>query len=128
MKVGKMRTFGGLRKRHHQFLVAGGKLVDAQRFANCINEPLIEEDDDVHVISVIPPEELHLLIGAVDVHFNLLIKMFGLKYVIRLARSVGALRHGYQGMNKRGQMRNQPCYAMLCFEKVKPLSYLNLLT
>ena len=100
MKVGKMRTFGGLRKRHHQFLVAGGKLVDAQRFANCINEPLIEEDDDVHVISVIPPEELHLLIGAVDVHFNLLIKMFGLKYVIRLARSVGALRHGYQGMNK----------------------------
>ena len=107
MKVGKMRTFGGLRKRHQQFLVAGGKLVDAKRFANCIHEPLIKEDDNVHVISVIPPGELHILIGAVDVHFNVLVKMFGLKPMERLARSVGAIRHGHQGMNKREQTMNQ---------------------
>ena len=79
MKAGKMRTFGGLQKRHQQFLVAGGKLVDAKRFANCIHDPLIKEDDNVHVISVVPPGELHLLIGAVDVLFNVLVKMFGLK-------------------------------------------------
>ena len=103
MKAGKMRTFGGLRKRHQQFLVAGGKLVDAQRFANCIHAPLIEEDDNVHVISVIPPGELHLLIGAVDVHFNVLIKMFGLKHMERLANSVGAIRHGHQGRNIKGK-------------------------
>ena len=106
MRVGKMRTFGGLRKRHQQFLVAGGKLVDAQRFANCIHDPLIKEEDNVHVISVIPPGELHLLIGAVDVHFNILRKMFGLKPMEQLARSVGAIRHGHQGMNIRGQMMN----------------------
>ena len=35
---------------------------------------------------------------AVDTHMNLLIQMFGLKYVEELARSVGAIRHGYQGM------------------------------
>ena len=98
MKRSKMRTFGGLRKRHRQFVESGGRLKDASKFANCINNPLLNEEDDVRVISVIPPGELHLLIGAVDTHMNLLVQMFGLEYVEELAKSVGAIRHGYQGM------------------------------
>ena len=98
-KHGKMRTFGIIRKRHRQFLESGGKLKDAQKFANCINEPLLDEDDDTLVISIIPPGELHLLIGVVDVHMNILIKMYGLEFVEALGRTkCGAMRHGYQGM------------------------------
>ena len=37
------------------------------------------------------PGKLHLLIGAVDTHMNLLIQMFGLEYVEELANSVGAI-------------------------------------
>ena len=59
--------------------------------ANCINSPLLNEADDVRVISVVPPGKLHLLIGAVDTHMNLLIQMFGLEYVEELANSVGAI-------------------------------------
>ena len=95
MKLGKMRTFGGLRKRHRQFIESGGNLKDAQKFANCIHEPILDEADETLVIYVIPPPELHLLIGAVDVH--ILIRIYGLKFVERLGRSVGASRHGYQG-------------------------------
>ena len=98
-KHGKMRTFGIIRKRHRQFLESGGKLKDAQKFANCINEPLLDEDDDTLGISIIPPGELHLLIGVVDVHRNILIKMYGLEFVEALGRTkCGAMRHGYQGM------------------------------
>ena len=97
LRAGKMRTFGGIRKRHKQFLLSGGKLRDASKYANAINEPIISEDDDKRVIAVIPPGELHLLIGAVDVHMNLLIRMYGLEYVESLVRSFGAIRHGYQG-------------------------------
>ena len=96
-----MRTFGGIRKRHRQFLDSGGRLKDASKYANCINEPLLKEEDDVRVISVIPPGELHLLIGGVDVHMNLLIQMFGLEFVEGLGKSVGAIRHGYQGIIDR---------------------------
>ena len=80
-KDGKMRTYGNICKRYRQFLESGGKLKDAQKFANCINELLIDEDDKTLVISIIPPGELHLLIGAVDVHMNILIKMYGLEFV-----------------------------------------------
>ena len=100
MKLGKMRTFGNIRKRNRQFKESGGILKNAQKFANCIHEPILDEDDETRVISVIPPGELHLLIGAVDTHMNILIRMYGLKYVEKLARSVGATRHGYQGMKK----------------------------
>ena len=99
-KHGKMRTFGNIRKRYRQFLESGGKLKDAQKFANCINEPLIDEDDETYVIDIISPGKLHLLIGAVDVYMNVLIKMYGLEFVETLGRTkCGATRHGYQCMN-----------------------------
>ena len=91
MKCGKLRTFGEIRKRHSQFLLSGGKLRDASKYANCINKCLIKEDDQTSVISVIPPEELHLLMGGVNVHMNTLIQMYGLAYVEEWTKSVNAI-------------------------------------
>ena len=97
LKGGKIRTFGDLRKRHEQFLKAGGKLRDASKYANCINRCLLNEDDETRVIDVVPPEELHLLMGGVHVHLNLLIEIFGLQFVEKWTSRVGVIRHGYQG-------------------------------
>ena len=92
-----MRTLGEIRKRHQQFLLSGGKLKDASKYANCINECIIEGEDKTRVISIIPPEELHLLMGGVNVHMNLLIQIFGLEHIEAWSKGVNAIRHGYHG-------------------------------
>ena len=84
LRAGKMRTFGSLRRRHAQFLESGGNLRNANKFANCINPCLLKEDDHKKVISVIPPSELHLMMGATNVRVNLIIKMYGLTFVENL--------------------------------------------
>ena len=100
-----MRTFGGIRKRHEQFLRSGGNLKDASKYANCINKCIIEEDNETRVISVVPPEELHLLMGGVNVHMDLLIEIYGLEFVETWTRSVNVLRHGYLGFDFDWSMR-----------------------
>ena len=40
----------------------------AAEFANCVDEPLINLEDDELVINRIPPEELHLHLGSVNKH------------------------------------------------------------
>ena len=78
-------------------MAAGGDLKKANKFANCIARCLLEGDDITKVIDLLPPAELHLLIGAVNVMLNLLIKIFGLERVQGWLKSVGVIRHGYQG-------------------------------
>ena len=112
-RPGKMRTFGGLRKRHAQFLRSGGKIKDAMKYANCINRCLINEEDHVRVVSKIPPGELHILMGCINTHMDLLIKMFGLPFVENWTKSINALRHGYQVQTIK--RTNEPIHP---FEKI----------
>ena len=37
-----------------------------KKYKNCINQPLLDIDEDQLVLSVVPPPELHLLIGATN--------------------------------------------------------------
>ena len=102
MKRGKMRSFGNMKIRLQQFRASGGNLRNASKFANVIEESLIIEDDNVLVISVIPPPELHMMMGGVGVHMNLLIKMFNLDFVEKWTKSHGIIRHGFQGGGYNG--------------------------
>ena len=97
MKCGKMRTIGSLRERYRQFMAAGGNLKNASKFANCIAKCLLEGDDLQKIIELLPPAELHLLIGAVNALLNLLIKMYGLGQVEGWLKAIGVIRHGYNG-------------------------------
>ena len=92
-----MRTFGLLRKRYSQFVAAGGKLADASKYANVVNLLLIDEEDAKRVIDVLPPPELHLLMGVVNALLNLLIRIFSLEFVESWLNANNILRHGYQG-------------------------------
>ena len=42
----------------------------AADFANCVNEPLIDAEDEELVINRLPPEELHLHLGSVNKHIK----------------------------------------------------------
>ena len=81
MRSGVMRTFGLLRKRYQQFTAAGAKLADASKYANVVNLLVIDEDDAKRVIDVLPPPELHLMMGVVNALLNLLIRIFDLEFV-----------------------------------------------
>ena len=99
MKRGKMRTFGGLRKRHRQFFESGGRLKDASKFANCINSPLLNKADDVRVISVLAGRATLAHWCSRHAH-----EPFDSDVWARVCRRTGQfcwshpIRHGYQGM------------------------------
>lgn len=59
-RCGDLRTLGSLRKMFWRWLEAGGKL-----FGNVIHLPICKGPDDVLVLDLFPPPELHLLIGPV---------------------------------------------------------------
>ena len=98
LQRGKMRTFGGLKKRHEQFLESGGDLKNAQKFANVINRCLLKEADLTRVISRCPIPELHIMMGNVNVHMDLLIQIFGLPFMESWTKKMGIIRHGYLGV------------------------------
>ena len=72
MEAGEIRTFSRLKLCHDSFIEAGGKKENAQKFANCIHPPLLSVQGDPEVLDVIPPPELHLLMGAVNIKLELL--------------------------------------------------------
>jgi len=61
---GKPRTFGSLKQFSQKYQASSSK--SAKDFYNCVNEPLLLHKDDTRVIDIIPPPELHLLLGVVN--------------------------------------------------------------
>ena len=61
------RTLGRIRDKVKAWRNAGSNPDKAKNFENCTNFPLfINEDDDVRTIDLVPPCELHLLLGPVN--------------------------------------------------------------
>ena len=67
-KVGKQRTISGLMNMFWDFFDSRKQKKDAKNFGNVVHLPIICDDIENHapVISLIPPPELHLLIGPVN--------------------------------------------------------------
>ena len=59
----KSRTFGAIRELSRAFAAAQPKEQIPKNFFNCTNEPILDFDDDVEIINVLVPAELHLCIG-----------------------------------------------------------------
>ena len=57
------RTFGEIRKLAREFAAAKPKNQVPKDFFNCTHEPILNVDDDVLVIDVVVPAELHLCLG-----------------------------------------------------------------
>ena len=73
LKSGKARTFHSLTKHHTRYRNARYPRNQQSKFKNCIHPCLlVVPDPRVSVLSVIPPPQLHLLLGCVNHLFNML--------------------------------------------------------
>lgn len=70
IQCGQLRTFGSLHRDFTAF--SSSTKAKAMEFNNSIHQPLLQEHEDVKVLNVIPPPELHLLLGIVN---HLFVKM-----------------------------------------------------
>ena len=63
---GSPRTFQTLADQYHNFIAAGGQLSKAKEFDNVVHPSLLEIPGSTLIIDVIPPMELHLMLGIVN--------------------------------------------------------------
>ena len=63
---GELRTLGDLRRLHREFFDAGEDFSKAKDFDNVIHPPIFKNPDETLVLDLIPPPELHLLLGSVN--------------------------------------------------------------
>lgn len=76
-KCGELRTIGGIKNNFTLWQQNGGVKQKAKNFLNCINPPIFTPaDDSVCILDIIPPPELHLLIGVVNTLYNHMIIEF----------------------------------------------------
>ena len=61
-----MRTLGRVREWNRKYMAAGSPLKRAQEYKNCIHTPIIDGQDEEFILLLIPPAELHLMLGAVN--------------------------------------------------------------
>lgn len=71
-RKGKQRTIANLNSMYWNYFEAHVDKKDAKLYGNVIHPPIISDnfDDSTSVIEVIPPPELHLLIGPVNTLYN----------------------------------------------------------
>nr|XP_047129266.1 uncharacterized protein LOC124809287 isoform X1 [Hydra vulgaris] len=72
---GNLRTFGSLKSSCQAFDAAGRDMKKAKEFGNVVHPPLLALDDEQLVLDLIPPMELHLLLGVVNHLFKILMSM-----------------------------------------------------
>ena len=95
LSSGDLRTFGSIKQHYQNFVNAGSNMKKMMAFKNVIHSCLLDYDDKELVLDVVPPPELHLLMGVVNKIVDLLIKVW--PGVLDWCRSKGITRHGYQG-------------------------------
>ena len=75
-----------------------------KKFFNVVNPPLINGEEDQVVGDVVPPPELHLLMGATNYKLELIRKYLSTKKLEdklwEWCNSKGVTRRGYNGRNK----------------------------
>lgn len=66
---GLYRTVKNCTENYLNWCNSGKLKKNAKNFMNCINVPVFSKDEDVLVLEVVPPPELHLLLEAVNTLF-----------------------------------------------------------
>lgn len=63
---GELHTLGKIRTMFSSFIDSGSDRAKAKHYGNFIHTPIFNNTDDTLVLDIIPPPELHLLLGAVN--------------------------------------------------------------
>lgn len=73
---GELRYIGSGLKNYMDWCDAGSSPKDAKKFKNCIHLPIIQTSNDQLILDLIPPPELHLLLGVVNTIFSNMLEEF----------------------------------------------------
>lgn len=64
------RTLGSCLDYYNDWVQHGSKKKDAKNYKNCINPPIFSGDKDMKLLKIVPPTELHLMLGVVNTVVN----------------------------------------------------------
>lgn len=73
---GNYRTIGTCRENSEAFKNTGSKKTNSKNFHSNIHEPIFTGNPDTLIIEIIPPPELHLMLGVVNTLYNHMLKEF----------------------------------------------------
>jgi len=73
---GDPRTLGNITEQFWKFYQQNSSRTAAKRYDNVIHAPLLKGDADQRVVEVLPPPELHLLLGIVNKIYNEMFKVW----------------------------------------------------
>ncbi len=115
--VPKRRTLGRIREfvRRYKECLRTGKKVRPQDFFNCIEMPLFTDlPDDIEILDLIPPPELHLMMGVVSKLYEEVLARLerdgeDRKKIEHWAAAHNIVREEYRG----GTMEGNKCRALL---------------
>lgn len=73
---GIYRTLGNIMQIYNLWCESGSRKEKAKNFCNCIHPPVFTSNEDKTFLQIIPPPELHLLLGVVNTLFDKLLAEF----------------------------------------------------
>ena len=126
-KKGKQRTFGSLIDLFFNYSDANAKRDDAAKYGNVIHLPLIEaQENDTPVIQIVPPPELHLLLGPTNKLYSSLERVW--PALEGWLQSIHIKKTEYHG----GQFEGNDCRKILkrinSLEEICPAEFLPFIT
>ncbi|KAJ6639768.1 hypothetical protein Bhyg_12515, partial [Pseudolycoriella hygida] len=65
-----LRTIGNIVMNHAKWKADGEIKSNAKKYANCIHEPIFSGESEKLILDIIPPPELHLMLGVVNTIFD----------------------------------------------------------
>ena len=69
-ECGERSTLQSIENAFQSWTDAGSKMKDAKKHGNVVHPPLLSGEPDQQVIEILPPPELHLMLGAVNTMFS----------------------------------------------------------
>ena len=104
---GELRTLGSLDEWHNKYVDDGERTSRMQFFKNVINKRLFYLDKDPNTLlqHLVPPPELHLLIGVVDKIGNIILELW--PDFDDWLQKHNIMKRGYQGSGWNGNNANK---------------------
>ena len=110
LEAGRLRSLARIIECYDGFTSSGSDKRRMKEFANVVNVPLLKLENDDLMEAMIPPPELHLMMGAVNHKLNLLSRLITKmeldeELLWAWCNSMGITRRGYNGKSKLDTIR-----------------------
>ena len=104
---GSLRTLGSLVACYQEFAKSGGDIKKARSFGNVVHEPLLSGSENKLILELIPPMELHLLLGVVNHMYKAMTEVW--PNVVKWPSALHIQQEPYHG----GQFAGNACHKLL---------------